>query len=108
MVTSQQRPQSVAFLDSVLSDVAIYMINAKPQREFDLCLIVTLIFILHFHFTFSILKLSFGILYTVSVYSGSLSYYGSHKSVQDTSLRFHFQSEFLSFYPYLVIRKVVM
>jgi hypothetical protein len=41
MVTSQQRPQSVAFLDSVLSDLAHYMKKAKPQREFDLRLIVT-------------------------------------------------------------------
>jgi hypothetical protein len=61
--------------------------------------------IIHFYFTFSILKLSFGILYTASVYSGSLSYYGSHISLQDTSLRFRFQSEYLGFYLYLVIRK---
>jgi hypothetical protein len=46
-------------------------------------------------------------LYTASVYSGSLSYYGSYKSAQDTSLRIHFQSEYL-FYRYLVIRKVAM
>jgi hypothetical protein len=52
--------------------------------------------------------LSFGILYTASVYSGSLSYYGSHVSAQDTSLRFRFQSELFGFYRYLVIRKAAM
>jgi hypothetical protein len=52
--------------------------------------------------------LSFRILYTASVYSGSLSYYGSQISAQDTSLGFHFQSEYFGFYRYLVIRKVAM
>jgi hypothetical protein len=64
--------------------------------------------IVHFYFTSSALKLSFGILYTASVYSGSLSKYGSHISAQDTSLRFRFQSEYLGFYRYLEIRKVAM
>jgi hypothetical protein len=35
-------------------------------------------------------------------------YYGSQRSAQDTSLRFRFQSEFIGFYRYLVIRKVAM
>jgi hypothetical protein len=50
----------------------------------------------------------FSILYTASVYSGSLSYYVSHISAQDISLSIRFQSEYLGFYHYLVIPKVVM
>jgi hypothetical protein len=38
----------------------------------------------------------------------SLSFYGFHISAQDTSQRFCFQSEYLGFYPCLVIRKVAM
>jgi hypothetical protein len=52
--------------------------------------------------------MSFDILYTASVYCGSLSYYGKHISVQDTSLRSRFKSEYLGFYCYLVIRNVAM
>jgi uncharacterized membrane protein len=61
-----------------------------------------------FYFTFSVLKLSFGILYTASGYSGPPFYYGSYISAQDTSLPFRFQSEYIGFYRYLVIRKVAM
>jgi hypothetical protein len=35
------------------------------------------------------IKSPFGILYSVSVYSGSLSYYGSLKSAQDTNLHIY-------------------
>jgi hypothetical protein len=44
-----------------------------------------------------ILHFLFSILCTAYVYSGSLSYYGSHRSAQQISLRICFQSEFLSF-----------
>jgi hypothetical protein len=57
---------------------------------------------------FPFYKVSFCILYTDSIYSGSLSYYVSHRSEQETSLSISSQSEFRGFNPYLVIRKVAI
>jgi hypothetical protein len=41
-------------------------------------------------------------------YSSSLSNYGSNRRARVTSLHIRFQSEFLSFYRYILFRKVAM
>jgi hypothetical protein len=69
------------------------MEKAKPQSEFDFFFTVKYFRIMfHFYFKVSVLKLTFYILYTASSFL----------------LWFNFQSEYISFYRYHVIRKVAM